>query len=190
EADDHEVHRLDPCRERRHPSALAATLVTDAPRALASQAPGFVHRGDRIVGEQQVVLRVIAAGRAGTTLVVDEHADAFRRKLALQWIEFTRREMLRAVHQHDDRHARIALWHHQAPGQAHARAVEAGVGDVQRDAPAGNAVEGDAAVPAIEVHALAVVAPGPAERARPGVSGAPRELAGGAVEATPAQVVV
>src|SRR5690606_11930010 len=91
---------------------------------------------------------------------------------------------------HDDRHARVARRHHQAPGQAHAGAVEAGVGDVQCDASTGDAVEGDAAAPAIEVHALAVVASGPAERARPGVSGTPRELAGGAVQATPAQMVV
>src|SRR3546814_9637975 len=98
--------------------------------------------------------------------------------------------MLRAVHQHDDRHARIAPWHHQAPGQAHARAVEGGVGDVQRDAPPGHAGETDTAGIAIEAHALAVVAPGPAERTGPCVVRASREFAGGTVPPAPAQVTV
>src|SRR3546814_10954548 len=98
--------------------------------------------------------------------------------------------MLRAVHQHDDRHARIAPWHHQAPGQAHARAVEGGVGDVQRDAPPGHAGETDTAGIAIEPHALAVVAPGPAEPTGPCVVRTLPSFPRGTIPPAPRQVTV
>ncbi len=97
--------------------------------------------------------------------------------------------MLRAMHEHHDRHLAIAARHDEPPGKASAGAFEGSLGHGERDALPRRAIERDlprAAIP--KRHMLAVRPIGPAQRADPVAIPVCAELAGRAVLASPAQV--
>lgn len=102
-----------------------------------------MHRRDRIVGEQQIVLRISATRRAAAALVIDENANSPRGELSLQGEVDDARLMLRAVDQDDDRHLARALGQNEPPGEIDASASEPRIGDVERNALAGNFGETD-----------------------------------------------
>ena len=90
ESHDDEIDRLDLRRERSNPAALAAAVITDPARAAASEAfaprASLRSRRRRVTGSPAYS----APRSAGAALVIDEGADAFRRKQPLQRIEITR----------------------------------------------------------------------------------------------------
>src|SRR6185312_2630205 len=189
ESDDHEIHGLDLRGQRGDPAALAATLVANATGTGPRETSGLVHRGNRIIGQQQVVLGVHPTRLAGATLVIHEYANAFGGKLSLQGIGVQRGRVLRAVHQHHDRHARGALRHHQPPGEPYASTLEGNVRDLQRDSLAGDSGEVDRVLVASERHALAVRALRPSQRAGPCAIRVPGQQARGAILLAPAHVI-
>ena len=73
-------------RQRNHPAGLAAALVTDAPEPRSGEPRRLFQCGDRVPCKDVKILRVGAAGNACPALVVDEHANALRRKGALHRI--------------------------------------------------------------------------------------------------------
>jgi hypothetical protein len=90
--------------------------------------------------------------------------------------------------QHGDRHALPALREHQPAGQLDAAALEPGLGDVEVDALAGDAVDAKLAGAArVEDEALAVGPLGPAQRAGPRAIARRAQGAGRTIEQPVAQ---
>ena len=56
-----EIDRRAICRDRGHPSPLAASLIADAPQAFPSETPGLAHRRHRVVRQKAEILAVGAA---------------------------------------------------------------------------------------------------------------------------------
>ena len=148
-----------------------------------------MHRCDRVVGEQQVILRVASGGSAGTALVINERTNACRRELALQRVEITCRIVLRSVDQNDDWYATAALRHNEATRQADASALKFCLRHVEYDSLTLHTIETDFASGAIrEGDTLSIGTFGPAEGANPAVVALFGQLSGGAVVAPPPQM--
>jgi hypothetical protein len=75
EAYDNEIDRRARCGERRDPTPLTTTLISDRGTARAGNALRFSHGSDGVICERLKILRVFAFRAAGPAFVIDEGAD-------------------------------------------------------------------------------------------------------------------
>src|ERR1700728_2975862 len=98
----------------RDPAPLAASLESDPSKPGARERPGRHYCSDSIVSEQREILSVLAAGTAGSTLIVNEGSNSLCGQHPLQRVVVEGRVLLGSVNQHDDRYP----CHRQAASRA------------------------------------------------------------------------
>ena len=189
ETDDDEIDRLDLRRERRDPPALAPRLIADAPGAIPGKPPRLARRCDRILGQHQIILGISPARRPGAALVIDERADADRRKQALERVEIARRIMLGPMDEHHDRHLAATPREDQPALERGIAAGEIGVALLEVDPTAGHPPHADRRrVARAEGDIVAVGLVGPAQGAAPAPARAGGQQPGPPVDRAPAQL--